>query len=246
MKRTLTLSLTLVTLFIGCKSEVLDGGSRVQEADDGGTEPSSDAPSSPGPGSGGRGFGERCASTAECGADLECRPFAEHHEDGSCNEVGMSCTKSCVVESDCSGLEGAPLCFLGCDGTSTCGKTSSGASDAITFTIEDAPEPLTSSKGDPLFSLTITEESPARAYRMTDMAVVVEPVGETGTIVPCTHDDANGDGNLDVGETLHCTEPPVDTFNAAHVGNPITVSLVERTKVDTYTTRGKGSWIPVN
>lgn len=247
MKLMLSLLLVLVALFIGCKAEVLDGGSRVREDAGGRPEASIDASiDASSSRSGDRDFGEGCTTTAECGVGLECLPFAVHREDGSCEEVSMMCTRGCDDARDCEGLEGSPMCFRGCGADFVCGKTSPDASDAITFTIEDAPEPLTSSANDPLFSLTVTEITPARTYRMSDMAVVVEPAGEAGNIVPCTHDDANGDGNLEVGEALHCVEPASDIYRATHVGKTIAISLVERIEAGSYTTRGHGSWAPAN
>lgn len=245
MKLTPILLLTFFALFIGCKAEVLDGGSRSQEATDGRPKaPGDPTASSSDSGSSGRGFGEDCTSTAECGGGLECLPFAVHRQDGSCEEVGTTCTRACKGDGDCSGLEGSPKCFRGCGDDLVCGRTSSGTNNAITFTIEDAPEALTSDADDRLFSLTVTKISPTRTYRMVDVEVVVEPVGETGNIVPCTHDDTNADGNLDVGETLHCVEPPVDTYRATHAGKSIAVSLVERIDAGSYTTRGTGTWTP--
>jgi hypothetical protein len=230
-----------VLIVAGCRAKTLDGGSDIPAADAG---PALDASRSPGTGT--RTFGEGCETTEDCVSGLQCLPFSVHPNGEPCKVVGTQCSKPCATEEDCSGLSAPAMCFRGCaDGEAVCGKFK-GASDAVSFTVADAPEPLTSSASDPLFVLTVTKLTPVRPYPAANVEITVEPAGETGTFAECTHDDKNGNGSVDVGETLSCAEPPADTYRASHVDQTIPVSFVERTDGGSYVARGSALWKPTN
>jgi len=91
--------------------------------------------------------------------------------------------------------------------------------------IEDDAAALTAAGGDPLFTLRLDSISPGR--RPVDLLVrVADP--DVMRDVPCAHDDANGDGLLDAGETLRCVEPAENRFGPEQAGQSLAVFVFER------------------
>jgi hypothetical protein len=238
--------------FAACSGQTLDGGSNTPGPDAGQTSADAAGGTSSGaPGTGTRTLGEGCTDNGECAGGLECLPFAVHPQGEDCKVVSKMCTKACVSgETDgCDGLGAPAMCFAGCaEDEAVCGKTGTApGGDKVTFTIADAPAALTSSADDVLFVLTVKTLSPVRPYVASSVAVIVDIPGRSGMIVPCAHGDTNTDGNLDIGETLTCSEPPVDEFDATLVGKSLTVSLAERSDPSgPYQSRGTGVWKPSN
>jgi hypothetical protein len=124
-----------------------------------------------------------------------------------------------------------------------CGGTADSA-DAVAITVVDDPAALNDSANNPLFLVTLTEAT--HPYPFAKVSVSVEGVGQNGIIAPCTHDDKNANGNVDIGETLRCSEPQVDKFNASAVGQSFTVSFLEEESEHRYNSRGKAIWKPAN
>ena len=126
----------------------------------------------------------------------------------------------------------------------SCGPTdSSGGLEKVDIAVVDAPESLTAKAGDKLFKMTLSKT--AKSYALTDISVDVGFPGGSRTAVEFTHEDANGNGKLDQGESLNCTEPPVNLFDTTSVGKTATVSFAER-RDGTMFQVGTANWTVTN
>ena len=134
-----------------------------------------------------------------------------------------------------------PLALLvhpACSGPS---EPSSGL-EKVELTAADAPEALTDKAKDKLFRLTLTKSS--KSYALVDISVDVGFPGGTRTAVEWTHEDTNGDGKLDPGESLLCTEPLVNLWDPTNaVGKTATVSFAEK-RNGTFFQLGSTTWNP--
>src|ERR1700733_8233906 len=70
-----------------------------------------------------RAAGVSCTTSNDCAAGLSCLGLAQMTGDGGCTTVAQACTKSCLVDSDCSAVGSTFHCFPACDGTRTCAQT---------------------------------------------------------------------------------------------------------------------------
>lgn len=138
-----------------------------------------------------------------------------------------------------------PVSFLlGLLAVTSCGPAdSSGGIEKVEIAVADAPEALTTKAADKLFTMTLSKAS--KSYPLTDISVDVGFPGATRTAVEFTHEDANGDGKLDPGESLNCTEPPVNLFDATSAGKTATVSFAER-RDGTMFQVGTANWTVTN
>jgi len=102
----------------------------------------------------------------------------------------------------------------------------SDAREDVSIAVEDASEPLTTKSRDKLFKLTLTKAS--KPYELSAISVDVGLPGDDRMAVNFEHEDANGDGKLDQGESLICAEPPVNIFDPSSEGKTATVAFAER------------------
>jgi hypothetical protein len=116
--------------------------------------------------------------------------------------------------------------------------------ETMTLSITDHPDALTSSGGDNLFTLTVVQSS--KSYPIGEVMVTAGLAGQTATVVNFTHNDLNGDGKLDPGESLSCTEPPVNLFASDTVGKAVNVSLDTKSGANTLVSVAEGTWTPTN
>jgi hypothetical protein len=125
--------------------------------------------------------------------------------------------------------------------TVACGPESSEGPEKVDLAIADASEALTSKANDKLFTLTLQKSS--KSYALADISVDVGFPGETRTAVNFKHEDTNGDGLLNPGESLVCSEPPVNLWDDTRAGKVATVALAER-RNGTLFQVGTVSWNP--
>lgn len=120
-----------------------------------------------------------------------------------------------------------------------------GPMDLDAITVTDHTDALTSAANDNLFTLTLSK-APA-PLAMADLLVTVGFPGQTTTAVNFTHNDTNGDGKLDVGESLSCKEPPLNLWDASVVGKTATISLDTRQSNSTVLRAiASAQWTPAN
>lgn len=115
----------------------------------------------------------------------------------------------------------APFAILAC-GTAD----SASGPEKVEIAVVDAPDALTSKAGDKLFKLTLTEAS--KSYALADISVDVGFPGETRTAVNFTIEDSNHNGLFDQGDSLNCTEPGVNLWDATSAAKTATVVIAER------------------
>ncbi len=108
--------------------------------------------------------------------------------------------------------------------------------------VTDASQGLTSAGGDKLFALKVA--SAPKSYDLADVIVDVGLPGQTATAVNFTLTDANGNGKLDQGDSLVCSEPPINLFDGTAVGKTLNVHISEKAPGGTYYQRGSASWVP--
>lgn len=113
----------------------------------------------------------------------------------------------------------------------------------IDLAVADHADPLTSSSGDRLFTLTLSKA--AQGYATSNLMVTAGQAGQTPTSVNFTLDDKNGNGQLDEGEALTCAEPPVNLFDATTVGKTLNVTLDEN-ESGSWVVIGSAQWTPAN
>lgn len=124
----------------------------------------------------------------------------------------------------------------------SCGATSDGP-EKVEIAVTNSPAALTDKSSDSLFKMTLTKTS--KSYALADISVDVGLPGETANAVNFTLEDANGNGELDQGESLNCTEPPVNLWDTTTVGKTLTVNFAEKQE-GTYFQLGSAKWTPTN
>jgi hypothetical protein len=97
-----------------------------------------------------------------------------------------------------------------------------GPMDLDSITVTDHADALTTAANDNLFVLTLTKGT---ALDIADVMVTAGVAGQTATAVNFTHNDANSNGKLDVGESLSCKEPPLNLFDGTLAGKTVHVTL---------------------
>lgn len=108
--------------------------------------------------------------------------------------------------------------------------------------LEPATSPLTSEGGDQLFVIRIVEAREG-GYALSGLAVKAIVDGMDPLTVSCSPTDANGNGALDTGDTLTCSETADDQFDASLAGQEIEVELYAQ--VDGAETKvGSATWKP--
>jgi hypothetical protein len=112
-----------------------------------------------------------------------------------------------------------------------------------TVAVADHADALTTGAGDNLFTLTLSEAT--KDFPIADISVNAGLPGQTATVVNFTHNDLNGDGKLNKGESLSCKEPIVNLFDATTVGKPVKVDLAEKEN-GTFFVIGGATWTPAN
>jgi hypothetical protein len=115
---------------------------------------------------------------------------------------------------------------------------------STTITITDHPDALTASGTDNLFILTLTKAP--KSYVLSDLMVDANLPGQQAYAVNWDHNDTNGNGLLDVGESLTCKEPGVNLFDTTTVGKTVNVSLDEKLTTTSYQVVASGTWTPAN
>lgn len=108
--------------------------------------------------------------------------------------------------------------------------------------VADQSAALTNNGDDVLFQLTLSEAD--APISIADVNVHAGLPGQTATVVNFTHDDTNGDGKLDVGETLTTREPGVNLFDGTHVGKAFSVGFAEKDENGVWMTRASATWTP--
>lgn len=118
--------------------------------------------------------------------------------------------------------------------------------ERVTLGVADHPDALTTAAGDNLFTLTVTDAA-TLDLPIADVLVSANLPGQTATAVNFTHNDANGNGKIDSGESLSCKEPPVNLFDGTAVGKTVSVSLAVRKSGNSFLTSvGTVTWTPTN
>jgi len=128
-------------------------------------------------------------------------------------------------------------------GATGCGSSEDSGPDHVSIVVEDHADALTSNPSDKLFILTLSK-SP-KSYALADVVVYANLPGQTANQLDYTHDDGNGNGKLDVGESLQCSEPPLNIFDATTVGKSVVVGFAVPFQ-GTMTEVGTATWNPVN
>jgi hypothetical protein len=118
---------------------------------------------------------------------------------------------------------------------------SSGA--AASVTVADLPAALTTQPSDGLFTLTLSNAS--KPYVLTDLMVSAGLPGTTEMEVNFKHEDTDGGGLFDAGESLTCTEPIMNFFDGTTVGKAVKVGMAER-RAGTLFTVATATWTPAN
>lgn len=114
--------------------------------------------------------------------------------------------------------------------------------EATTVAVSDQSAALTNAGDDVLFELTLSASD--EAVSIADVNVYAGLPGQTATVVNFTHDDANSNGKLDVGEKLTTREPGVNLFDGTHVGKAFNVGFSEKSANGTWMTRASATWTP--
>lgn len=119
-----------------------------------------------------------------------------------------------------------------------CGPLPMGTEVAIT----DQAAALTNAGDDVLFQLTLSETD--EPISLAAVNVYAGLPGQTATVVNFTHNDANSDGKLNVGETLTTREPGVNLFDATHVGKTFNVGFSLKSEGGVWVTKASAEWTP--
>ncbi|MSP63833.1 MAG: hypothetical protein EXR72_26505 [Myxococcales bacterium] len=128
-------------------------------------------------------------------------------------------------------------------GTAACGAPGDPGPQKVEIAVGDAPEALTNMASDKLFTLTLSKAS--KTYALIDLSIDASLPGQTAYALEFKLNDTNGDGLLGQGESLGCTEPPKDLFNATTVGKAVSVNIAEQ-RAGTFYRVGSATWTPAN
>lgn len=90
--------------------------------------------------------------------------------------------------------------------------------------VEAASEALSAQGGDRLFTIKLLEARD-EGYALEGLRVRVEPDGKDAIDVVCAPSDANGNGKLDQGDTMSCSEPAENAFGPDLAGTEADVEL---------------------
>jgi hypothetical protein len=120
------------------------------------------------------------------------------------------------------------------------GSTNDPSSEKVELAVDGTGVALTDEPKDGLFTLTLVK-SP-RSYALADVSVDAQLPGESGNALNFTHEDVNGNGLVDGGDKLHCTEPPVNLYDQGLVGKTLTVNFAVK-EDGTYFQRGSTTWV---
>ncbi len=113
--------------------------------------------------------------------------------------------------------------------------------DKAEISIANASSALTSGSSDKLFTLTLVKAE--KSFALTDLMISAAVPGQTATALNFTLDDKNGNGLLDPGESLECSEPPVNLFDAGTVGKTLTVDFAAKEQ-GMYVRLASSTWTP--
>lgn len=121
----------------------------------------------------------------------------------------------------------------------------------LSVTVADHPDALSDKTNDNLFVLTFaTVPTPIAA---ADLQVTGAVAGGSNFQLNFTHSDANGDGNIDSGDTVTCREPGsggtgglANIFDVPNVGQTINVDVARQTGPSTQTQLARLKWVPTN
>ena len=111
-------------------------------------------------------------------------------------------------------------------------------------TLADHADALTTAGTDNLF--TITMKATSMPPVISKLSISAGLAGQTATVMNFAADDKNGNGSLDVGESVTIKEPGVNRFDATTVGTTIVVSFTEQQTGNLYTLLASLNWKPVN
>ncbi|MBL8915282.1 MAG: hypothetical protein JNM17_31550 [Archangium sp.] len=121
----------------------------------------------------------------------------------------------------------------------------------LSVTVADHSDALSDKNNDNLFVLTFaTVPTPIAA---ADLQVTGAVAGGSNFQLNFTHADANGDGNIDSGDTVTCREPGTggagglaNIFDVPNVGQTITVNVARLTGPSMATQLARLQWVPTN
>lgn len=132
------------------------------------------------------------------------------------------------------------LCGLAAAALVACGGV---MPEQVELAVVDHGDALSTGAGDKLFTLTLSTAE--KSFSLNDISVNAGIPGQTPTVVEFIHTDTNGNGLLDPGETLSCSEPPVNLFDPSTLGKAVSVSFAERTDGMLFEL-GSATWTPAN
>ena len=110
-------------------------------------------------------------------------------------------------------------------GIGACSGDDGGGIGSVEIAVSDHQDALTTNSNDNLFVLELTASD--RAFAPSEIEVTGSVPGQSGVILRFDHTDGDGNGLIDVGETLTGREPPANRYDETTVGQDIEVDFNE-------------------